>query len=185
MGKIVVFLVILPVIGIGIVFGVVTGVIPLHSEVSPVDDMQPSSSPAPSPVPSPAPIPSPSLPSPAPSLPPTQNVDVKFEFTVADISGAGLSRTITAEVTNKGNTDAHNVWGKVQVFSQGSLIKLGGKEFLRIDIGTIAAGETVTTEVTLSFGFTDGLKISQNGATFVLSIYSDEFTDTFSYDYTP
>jgi hypothetical protein len=195
LGKIIIILVIISVIGIGIVFGIVYGVIPLHSEVSPVAERQTSSQtpspvpsstqvPSPSSVPPSTPIPSPSLPAPA-SLPPTQNVDVRFEFAVTDISGTGFSRTITAEITNTGNTDAHNVWGRVQVFSGDSLIKLDGKEFLRVDVGTIKAGETVTAEVTLSFGFTDGLKISRNGAEFVLNIYSDEFTDTFSYNYSP
>ena len=150
-----------------------TGLIPLQGEVSPVDETQPS------------PIPSPKPPSPTPSIPPSQNGEVKFEFAVTDISGSGLSRTITAQVTNTGDIDAHNVWGKVEVSSQGSMIKLEGKEFLRIDAGTITSGDTVTIEVTLSFGLTDGLKISQNGATFMLTIYSDESTETFSYDYSP
>lgn len=116
---------------------------------------------------------------------PSQNGAVKFEFAVTDISGSGLSRTITAQITNTGDIDAHNVWGKVEVFCQGSRIKLEGKDFLRTDLGTIASGDAVTTKVTLGFGLMDGLKISQNGATFKLTIYSDELTETFSYDYSP
>ena len=184
MKKIIIFLVILPVIGIGIVFGIVTGVIPLNSGTPPVDEIQPSS-PANSPVPSTAPKPSPIPSSPTPSVPSSQNGEVKFELAVADIIGSGLSRTITSQVTNSGAIDVHNVWGKVEVFSQDSIIKLGGEESLRIDVGTVNSGETVATEVTLNFGLTDGLKISQNGATVVLTIYSDEVTETFSYDYSP
>ena len=183
MGKAVIVLLILLVITIIVIVGLMTGLIPLQSGGSPVDETQPSPIPAPSPVP--LPIPSPNPPSPTPSIPPSQNGEVKFEFAVIDISGSGLSRTITAQVTNTGDIDAHNVWGKVEVFSQGSRIKLEGKEFLRIDVGTITSGDTVTTELTLSFGLTDGLKISQNGATFLLTIYSDKVTETFSYDYSP
>ncbi|MFC2013810.1 hypothetical protein ACFLU8_02890 [Chloroflexota bacterium] len=173
MGKAGIVLLTLLVIVIIIIVGLMTGFIPLQSEVSLVDETQLS------------PIPSSNPSSPTPSIPPSQNGEVKFEFAVTDISGSGLSRTITAQVTNTGDIDAHNVWGKVEVFSQGSMIKLGSKEFLRIDIGTITYGGTATTEVTLSFGLTDGLKILQNGATFVLTIYSDELTETFSYDYSP
>ena len=177
MGKAVIVVLILLVITYIVMAGLITGLIPIQSEVSPVDEMQPS------PIPSPLPSPNPA--SPTPSISPSQNGEVKFELAVIDISGSGLSRTITAQVTNTGNTDAHNVWGKVQVFSQDSLIKLGGKEFLRVDVGTIATGDTLTTEPTLSFGLTDGLKISQNGVTVVLTIYSDELTETFSYEYSP
>jgi hypothetical protein len=183
MGKAVSVLLILLVITIIVIVGLMTGLIPLQREVSPVDETQPSPIPTPSQVPQP--IPSPNPPSSIPSIPPSQNGEVKFEFAVTDISGSGLSRTITAQVINTGDIDAHNVWGKVEVVSQGSRIKLEGKEFLRIDVGTITSGDTVTTEVTLRVGLTDGLKISQNGATLVLTIYSDELTQTFPNEYSP
>jgi hypothetical protein len=32
------------------------------------------------------------------------------------VSGTGLSRTVTAQITNVGTADAHNVWAKVEVF---------------------------------------------------------------------
>jgi hypothetical protein len=173
------------VIALVVVAGLMAGFIPWQGEVSPGPVPQPVPGPVPQPTSplSPTPTPTPS-PAPAPS-PAPQSGDVKFEFAVTDISGSGLSRTITAQVTNTGDADAHNVWGKVEVSSQGSKIKLGGNDYLRQDIGTIAAGETITVQVTLSFSFTDGLKLSQNGATFMLTIYSDEYTETFSYDYEP
>ncbi|MFC2039874.1 hypothetical protein ACFLTW_01695 [Chloroflexota bacterium] len=199
MSKVVVFLVILSVIGIGIVMGLSSGFILLPFDGSSVDEVppplstEPSTELSPTPVPVPVPV-TPPLPEPAPSsspppsitvLPPTQSVGVRFEHTITDISGNGLTRTVKTNLTNTGDMDAHNVWGKLQVFSNESVIKLDGEEFLRIDIGSVTAGNTVTTEVTLSFGFTDSLKILKNGAEFVLDINSDEFTDTFRSYYTP
>jgi len=122
---------------------------------------------------------------PAPSNAPSSDGDVKFAFEITDISGSGLSRTVTARIINTGSADAHNVWGKTEAFSQGSRIKLSGKEYLSTDIGSMPAGGSITTEVTLSFSVMDGLKISQNGVTLNITIYSDEYTETFSYDYTP
>ncbi len=183
MGKAVILLLILLIIAIIVIVGLFTGLIPSRSATSSVEETQPSPISPAGQVPPPIPSPSPS--SPTPSVQSSQGEEVKFEFAVTDISGSGLSRTITAQVTNTGDIDAHNVWGKVEVFSKGSIIKLGGKEFLRINVGTIAARQTITTKVALSFGLADGLKISQNGATFVLTIYSDELTEAFSYDYSP
>lgn len=171
------------VIVVAVIVGLMTGLIPLQSEGSPIDETQHTPIPAPNLVP--PLIPSPNPPSPTPNVTPAQNGEVKFELAVTETSGSGLSRTITAQVTNTGDIDAHNVWGKVEVFSQGSIIKIEGKEFLRIDVGTITSGDTVTTEVTLSVGLTDGIKISQDGATLVLTIYSDELTETFPNEYSP
>ncbi|MFC1967957.1 hypothetical protein ACFLVX_01010 [Chloroflexota bacterium] len=190
MAKALVIVSTLLVIAVVVIIGFIAGFIPWQHEVSPLPTPPPAPAPVPAPAPAPAPPPSPApsptpLPAPAPGPPPPQSGDVKFEFEITDISGSGLSRAIAAQVTNTGSIDAHNVWGKVEVFSQGSRIKLGGKEFLRMDIGTIAVGQTITTEVTLVFSFTDGLKLAQNGANFVLTIYSDEYTETFSYDYSP
>ena len=116
---------------------------------------------------------------------PSTNKNVNFDFAITDISGTGLSRTVTAQVTNTGSTDAHNAWAKVEVFSQGASIKLSNNDFLRVDIGIIKAGAAVTKQVTLQFSVLDGLKITQSGAQLVLTIYSDENTQTFNYDYKP
>ena len=114
---------------------------------------------------------------------PMPNVD--FQIAVTSVSGTGLSRTVTAQITNTGNADVHNVRAKVEVSSRGKGIKLCGRDFLTVDIGTIKAGMTATAHVTLSFNFLDGLKIQQNGAQFVLIIYSYEHTQTLTYDYKP
>lgn len=111
--------------------------------------------------------------------------DVTFQFTISDISGGGLSRTITSQLSNTGSSDAHNVWAKVEVFCQGSRVKISGQDYLKEDIGILKAGATVTREVTLSFSAFDGLKISRNEGRFVLTIYSAEHTETFLYDYQP
>ncbi len=152
-------------------------------------------SPSPSPPPNIPPTPSPPKPPPAttpsgttpvPSSTPTQPAaNVNFEVVVTNVSGTGLSRTITAQITNTGTADAHNVWVKAEVFSQGQRIQVSGQDYLRVDIGTIKAGATATAQETLSFNLLDGLKIQQNGAQIVLTIYSDERTQTLTYDYKP
>ncbi len=143
--------------------------------------LPPSTSPAAPPTAPPSPTPTVPLPSPTPATPGT----VTFGFAITDISGSGLSRTITAQITNTGTEDAHNVWAEVTVSSGGSRVKVNGQDYLRVDIGTLAAGQTVTREVTLSFSISDGLRIAQNGATFKLTIHSDEYTESFLYDYKP
>lgn len=119
---------------------------------------------------------------PSPTIPVS---NVNFQIAITDMSGTGLSRTATAQVTNTGTTDAHNVWVKSEVLSQGQRIQLSGKDYLRINIGTIKAGTTVTVQPDLSFNLLDGLKIQQNGAQLTLTIYSDEHTQTLTYDYKP
>ncbi len=115
----------------------------------------------------------------------SERYNVEFEFNITGVSGEGLSRTISAQLTNSGTDDAHNVWAKVEVFSQDSRIKLSGEDFLRVDFGTLKGGTAVTKEVNIKFGIMDGLKISQNGARFVLTVNSDENTQELYYDYQP
>jgi hypothetical protein len=111
--------------------------------------------------------------------------NVKFDFTLDDISGSGLSRTITAKLTNLGPGDAHNVWGKMEGFSKETRVKLNGKENIRIDVGTLKGGAAITRQLTLSFSLSDGLKILQNGARFVFTVYSDEHTQAMPHDFKP
>jgi len=109
-----------------------------------------------------------------------------FQVKVADVSGSGLSRTVTAEITNTGKKDACNAWAKVEVFSNGSKIMIDGRENVRKGIGTIAARNTVTQQATLRFGLLDGLRMKQTGARIVLTIGSESVPEqTFSYDYRP
>ncbi len=123
-----------------------------------------------------------------PAPPPTPTPAAKtvaFEVAITDVTGSGFSRTVTAQMKNAGQADAHNTWVKVEVFAGTSKVKLGGEDYLRIDLGTVGAGQTLERQVTLSFSLMDGLKLSQSGATFKLTITSDEHTDTLTYDYTP
>jgi len=124
-------------------------------------------------------------PAPSPSQPSSTGSNIVFEFAVTGISGNGLSRTISAQLTNTGTDDAHNVWAKVEVSSQDSRIRLSGEDFLRVDIGMLKGGTAVTKEVNIEFGILDGVKISQNGARFVLTVNSDENTQELYYDYQP
>ena len=109
--------------------------------------------------------------------------DVNFVLAIKDIGGAGLTRTVTAQITNTGNSDAHNAWARIEVFSRNNRIRLCGSDSLTVDIGTLDGGATVTRQEALQFGFFDGMKIAQNGARVTLTIYSDEKTMTFNYDY--
>ena len=111
--------------------------------------------------------------------------DVTFQFTISDVSGSGLSRTITSQLSNTGSSDAHNVWARLEVFCQESRVKVNGEDYLREDIGILKAGATAAREVTLGFNAFDGLRMSRNGARFVLTIYSDEHTEALFYDYQP
>ncbi|MFC1906705.1 hypothetical protein ACFLW8_01280 [Chloroflexota bacterium] len=151
---------------------------------TPAPKPAPTPTPSPSPAPTSAPQPSPE-PAPSPSQPTPTGSTVEFEFAVAGISGDGLSRTISAQLTNTGTGDAHNVWAKVEVFSQDSRIKVSGEDFLRVDIGILKSETSVTKQVSMEFGIMDGLKIAQNGARFVLTMTSDENTQELYYDYQP
>jgi hypothetical protein len=172
-------IVILLVLAFAVVAIYFLGLLPLSSEKGGEEESISVPPPTPPTPPPPAPVTPPSSP------PPPAVHDVKFEFLITDISGSGLSRTVTAEVTNTGSDDAHNCWAKTEVFSKESRIKIGGEAYLRENIGTIKAGTAVTRRITLEFSAFDGLKISQNGARFELTISSDEHTQTFSYDYQP
>ena len=176
MEKVVVVLTII-LIAAALALGFITGFIPRKQKDSPSSGEQ-SISPTPGQTTEPTKAP-------AASHAPSPERNVRFALEVVDISGSGLSRIVTAKLTNTGSTDAHNVWGETEAFSQDSRIKLSGEAYLRTDIGSMPAGESITTEVTLSFSVMDGLKISQYGVTLMLTIYSDEYTEAFSYAYMP
>lgn len=143
--------------------------------------------PTPSASPSPG-LPSPGMPSPTPQPSPTSTstvpaANVNFQVLVTGVTGTGLSRTVSAQITNTGTADAHNVWLKLEVFSQGVRITVNGQDYVRVDIGTLKTTATIAEQVTISVGVLDALKIATGGATIVLTIYSDERTQTLSYDY--
>jgi hypothetical protein len=111
--------------------------------------------------------------------------DVKFTLNILDVSGADLSRTVTAELLNTGSIDATNCWVKIEVFSSGSRIKIDGEDYLRVDLGTLKAGEPSVTQVQMSFSVFDAPRMIKNGVNFNITLYSDQKTQTFSYDYQP
>lgn len=119
--------------------------------------------------------------------PPTSNPSPagQFDVSIASITGSGLSRTITAKIKNTGARDVHNAWVKLEAFSQGTRVSLSNSDYLRVDIGTLPAGTTVTKQADLQIGLMDGLRIAQNGAQFVLTITSDEASQTSNYDFKP
>ncbi|MBI2853428.1 MAG: hypothetical protein HYX87_00725 [Chloroflexi bacterium] len=109
-----------------------------------------------------------------------------FEVKIANISGSGLSRTVTAEITNTGKKDVCNAWAQVEVFSDGLKMMIDGQGHVRQDLGDIAGKKTVTKQATLRFGLLDGLRMQQAGARIVLTIGSGSVPEqTFNYDYRP
>jgi hypothetical protein len=122
----------------------------------------------------------------APSAPAASGGTVNFRPNIVSVTGSGLtSRTISAQLTNLGTGDAHNVSAKVEVTSQGSRIKLNGQDSLVQSLGTIKAGTTLNLQETVSVNITDGLKILQNGAAVILTVSSDELTQSATYNYQP
>ncbi|MBI2908962.1 MAG: hypothetical protein HYX92_15070 [Chloroflexi bacterium] len=111
--------------------------------------------------------------------------EVEFDVSITEVSGAGLTRTLSARIANVGRADAHRVWLKLEATSGGAAIKLGGQDYLREDIGALKAASSIQRRVTLSVSPLDGLKVAGNGLRFVLTVYSDERTQTFSYEYRP
>jgi hypothetical protein len=110
---------------------------------------------------------------------------VNFEISVTAVSGSGLSRTVSAEVNNSGSADAHNTWIKVDVSSLGQRIRLSGQDYLKVNIGTIKARSSVTARANLSLNLGDGLRVRQNGAQLLLTVNSDENTQTLPYNFKP
>lgn len=111
---------------------------------------------------------------------------VNFVPSITGVSGSDLTtRTITAQLANTGTADAHNVQAKIEAYSQGTRIELNGQDYLIQSFSTIKAGAAMTIQYTVSVNIIDGLKILQNGVTFILTISSDEKTQTISYDYHP
>jgi hypothetical protein len=114
------------------------------------------------------------------------NTQVAFRLTVTNVSTSGLTgAVVSAQLTNSGTGDSHNTWASLEVFSQGTPIKVNGQGSLRIDLGTIQAGQTIARNVEMDFTLFDGIKISQNGTTLNLTVHSDEATQSISYDYQP
>ncbi len=105
-----------------------------------------------------------------------------FDVKIAKICGGGLTRVVTAQVSNIGKKDAHNVWARVEVESAGYKVRIGGLDSLRIDAGTVKSGTTVSREAVLQVGLFDGMRVSQNGARILLTVNSDETTQSFHYD---
>ena len=110
---------------------------------------------------------------------------MNFIIVITNVDGVGLSRTVTAQITNTQSADAHNAWAKAEVFSQGQRIPISGRSYLRQILGIVKAGATVTAKATFDFSLSDGLIILQNGAQVLLSVYSDEWTQTLTYNYRP
>ena len=112
------------------------------------------------------------------------SVDFAVDITSVNIAGP-TSATITLIITNTGTADAHNVSATVEIFYQGSLVKIAGKNSFNETIGNLPAGSSSTTQATLNVALVDGLKILANGATVNLTVSSSEKARSFSYNFSP
>jgi hypothetical protein len=101
------------------------------------------------------------------------------------VQGSGFSRTVTAALTNNGSATATNVAAEVEVYAGDHRVQIDGEDRLHIDVGTVEAGQHVTRDVPLRFSFTDGLRLQASGATFVITIDSDQGPAVFSAEYNP
>ena len=119
----------------------------------------------------------------SPTPTPSEESKVEFEFNPTEMIGSGLKRTVTYQLTNTGSADAHNARAKVEVLPLEASVELDEEYSVRDDIGTIKAGETVTRQAAFEFSLSDGLKLLREGASFRLTIDSDEHTQILSYDY--
>jgi hypothetical protein len=110
---------------------------------------------------------------------------VNFNVQITNFAGNGLTRTVSVDITNTGSQDAHNVVGKVEVLSGGKRITIAsnGQTSTSQALGTIKAGQTVSTQENLTFSIFDAPALAQNGATVNLIITSDEKTQTITYKY--
>ena len=123
---------------------------------------------------------------PIPVTPSPGSIDkVNFNVQITNFTGNGLTRTVSVDITNTGSQDAHNVVGKVEVLSGGKQITItpNGQTSVSQPLGTIKAGQTVSTQENLTFSIFDSPALAQNGATVNLIITSDEKTQTITYKY--
>jgi hypothetical protein len=137
---------------------------------------------------SPSSSPPPTSPSsPTKSLGQTRTVTtfVNFDLSLTGASGSALSRQVSARLNNTGTGDAHNTSIKIEAVYQGTRLKLGGKDFLLQNLGTLNAGQNRTIQADLSFNISDGSKINKNGVDFVVTLASDEYQKTLEYNYKP
>ena len=138
----------------------------------------------PTPLPSaPAATPVPAVQPPAATpVPAIQPVD--FQLRIAKVEETGLtSRRMTAEMTNTGDSDAHNVSVKLEVSSRGKRIAVNGQDAVTVAVGTIGARQMVSRAIDVSFSLTDGFTIQQQGAEFLVTVTSTEKTSALRFTY--
>jgi hypothetical protein len=130
-------------------------------------------------------------PSTSPSLSPTAvnsttpSPSSDISFNILSVEGSGFSRTVTGELTNTGSIDLHNSKLKIEMFSNGKLIKNDSKPYVEKNYDTLKAGAVITDVLAIKLSLVDGVTVQQNGVTFTLIFSSDEKTQTFKYDFQP
>jgi hypothetical protein len=126
-----------------------------------------------------------SAPYPSVALSPTPVQSSAVSFEILSVEGSGFSRTVTGKLTNTGSADLHNSKLKIEMYSNGKLIKNDSQSYVEKSFNTLKAGLAIVDVVSIKIGLIDGLSVQKNGVTFLLTFTSDEKTQTFTYDYQP
>jgi hypothetical protein len=106
-------------------------------------------------------------------------------FDILSVEGSGFNRTVTGKLTNPGPVDLHNAKMKIEMYSNGKLIKNGSQNYVEKSFGVIKAGASVTDTISIKISIFDGFSVQNNGLVFVLTFTSDEKNQTISLDYQP
>lgn len=113
-------------------------------------------------------------------------VDFDVKVYREEMRECGLTcREVPYEIRNIGNTDAHNVNLKLELYCKGKRVKINGKEFIAKYLGTIPAKFSKKDIIRISVGFLDGLCILNNGFTAYLTINSNEKNKQLSFTWRP
>jgi len=123
--------------------------------------------------------------SPTPTPPPTRTADVRFEFAVSGVTGSGLTRTITAQLTNSGTADAHNVWVKAEAFYARGTRQAEWPGLLARRRRDRQVGRNRDTRNHGEYWRPGRAQGHAERATFTLTVYSDEATQALNYEYRP
>lgn len=108
--------------------------------------------------------------------------DVKFTPAITGITGSGLTRTVTAQLTNTGNITTHNTRVQVKAFCDDKVVKLNGMESITLNVDIIKAGETLIRSLPVSLSPFAAVKLARNGGRLEFTITSDEGSETVNYE---
>jgi hypothetical protein len=109
---------------------------------------------------------------------------IRLQVSIVSIEGTGFTRTVTGKVLNNGTVTLHNTQLKVELFSDGKQLKFNdGQPSWQKSYGTLAAGATLTDQITAKLSLIDGFNAAQYGIDIHLTFTSTEKSQTVIYHY--